>query len=102
MHYGNQSCLGLKMQNITELLMIELGILLQPFQKEYPTYQHWVTHLWVKLVWEKASRVRVEMEIADLPVHPPWEKDSWLIQELVRLNYSSDNLQRLNSVQLHK
>jgi hypothetical protein len=71
MHYGNQSWLGFKMQNITELLVLELEILLQPFQKEYTAYQHWVTYLWVKLVWEKASCVRVEIKIADLPVHPP-------------------------------
>jgi hypothetical protein len=31
MHYGNQSCLGLKMQNTMELLVMELGMSLQPF-----------------------------------------------------------------------
>jgi hypothetical protein len=30
MHYGNQSCLGLKMQNTTDLLVMELGMSLQP------------------------------------------------------------------------
>jgi hypothetical protein len=64
--------MGLKMQNTTELLLVvELGMLLQPFQKEYTAYQHWVTHLWVESVWEKASCVRVEIKNADLPVHPP-------------------------------
>ncbi len=75
---------------------------LQPFQKEYAAYQHWVTHPWVELVWEKASCVRVEIKIADLPVHPPWKRDSWLMQELVRLNHSSNNLQQLNCFQLHQ
>ncbi len=50
MHYGNQSCLGLKMQNTMELLMIKLGMSLQPFQEECAAYHHWVTHLWVKSV----------------------------------------------------
>jgi hypothetical protein len=63
MHYGNQSCLGLKMQNTTELLVIELGMLLQPVQKEYTAYQHWVTHLWVKLCGRKPSCVRVESKL---------------------------------------
>jgi hypothetical protein len=98
MHYGNQSCLELKLQNTTEILVIELGMSLQPFQKEYAAYQQWVTHSWIKLVWEKASRVRVEIKIADLVVHPPRESNSWLMQELVRLNYSSNNLQQLNCV----
>jgi hypothetical protein len=41
------------------------------------------------------------IEIADLPVHPPRERDSWLMQELTRLNYSSKDL-HLNRVQLHQ
>jgi hypothetical protein len=56
----------------------------------------------MKLVWEKASCVQVEIEIADLPVHPPREWDTWLMQEFVRLNYSSEDLQRLNRVQVHQ
>jgi hypothetical protein len=98
MHYVNQSCLGLKMQNTTELLVMELGMSLQPFQEDYAACHHWVTHSWMKLVWEKASCVQVEIEIADLLVHPPRERDSWLMQEFVR----SEDLQRLNCVQVHQ
>ena len=50
MHYGNQSCLGLKMQTSMELLVIELGMSLQPFQVDYVNCQKWVTHLWMKSV----------------------------------------------------
>ncbi len=102
MHYGNQSCLGLKMQNTMELLVMELGMSLQPFQEDYAACHHWVTHSWIKLVWEKASCMRVEIEIADLPVHPPRERDTWLMQEFVRLNYSSEDLQQLNRVRVHQ
>ncbi len=56
----------------------------------------------MKLVWEKASHVQVEIEIADLSVHPPRERDTWLMQEFVRLNYSSEDLRRLNCVQVHQ
>ena len=31
MHYGSQSCLGLEMQALVELLVIELGLSIQPF-----------------------------------------------------------------------
>jgi hypothetical protein len=92
MHYGNQSCLGLKMQNTMELLVMELGMSLQPFQEDYAACHHWAIHSWMKLVWEKASRVWVEIEIVDLLVHPPREQDTWLMQECVRLNYSSEDL----------
>ncbi len=56
----------------------------------------------MKSVWEKALRLRVEIEIADLPVHPPRERDSWLMQEFVQLDYSRDDLQQLNRVQIHQ
>jgi hypothetical protein len=102
MHYGNQSCLGLKMQNTTELLVMELGMSLQLFQEDYAACNRWVTHSWMKLVWEKASRVRVKIEIANLLVHPPRERDTWLMQEFIKLNYSSKDLLRLNCVRLHQ
>ncbi len=98
MHYRNHSCLGLKMQNTMELLVMELGVSLQPFQEDYAACNHWVTHSWMKLVWEKASCVRVKIEIADLPVYPPRERDTWLMQEFIKLNYSSKDLLRLNRV----
>jgi hypothetical protein len=56
----------------------------------------------MKLVSEKASRLQVEIEIADLPVHPPREQDSWLMQEFVQLDYSSNDLRRLNRVRIHQ
>ncbi len=30
---------------------------------------------------EKAHHLRVEIDIADLPVHPPQERDSWLTSQ---------------------
>jgi hypothetical protein len=102
MHYGNQSCLGLQMQNTMELLVIELGMSLQPFQEDYEACQHWVMHSWMKSVWEKAQHLQVEIHIANLPVHPPRERDLWLMKEFFRMNYSSDDLRRLNRVWLHQ
>ena len=102
MHYGNQSCLRLKMQNTVEQLVIELGMSSQPFQEDCGSCKLWVTHSWIKSVWEKASRLRIIIDIADIPVAPPRERDSWLMQEFVRLNYSGDDLRRLNRVRVHQ
>ena len=66
------------MQNTTEILVIELGMSLQPFEKDYEACQHWVTDSWMKLVWEKSHHLCVEIDIANLPVHPPQERDSWI------------------------
>jgi hypothetical protein len=102
MHYGNQSCLGLQIQNTMELLVIELGMSPQPFQEEYKVCHHWVTHSWMKSVWEKAHHLWVEIDIANLPVHPPWERDSWLMQEFVHVNYNCNAIWRLNQVRVHQ
>jgi hypothetical protein len=55
-----------------------------------------------KLVLEKAACLKVDVEIADLPAHPPQERDSWLMWELVRLNYNSKDLRRVNCMQVHQ
>ena len=44
----------------------------------------------------------MEIEITDLLVQPPRERDSWLMQEFLQLNYSIEDLQRLNRVRLHQ
>ena len=53
-------------------------------------------------MWEKASRVWVKIEIANLLVHPPRERDTWLMQEFIKLNYSSKDLLQINRVQIHQ
>ena len=102
MHDGNQLCIGLKKQNTAKQFVIELGMSSQPFQEDYGGCQLWVTHSWIKSVWEKAFRLRIIIDIADLPGSPPQEADSWLMQEFVRLNYSGDDLRRLNRVRVHQ
>ena len=55
MHSGSPSCLSLNMQTSLELLIIETGLSLQHFTKDYNNCQHWVTPSWLKLLWEKAA-----------------------------------------------
>ncbi len=56
----------------------------------------------MKSVWEKSSRLQIDIMFAALPSQPPRERDSWLMLEFVRLNYNSDKLQRLNRVRMHQ
>jgi hypothetical protein len=44
----------------------------------------------------------VEIDIDDLPVHTPWERDSWLMQEFVCMNYNCDDIQRLNQIRVQQ
>jgi hypothetical protein len=92
MHYGSHSCLGLNMLTSLELFIIEMGITLQPFNKPYNTCQHWVTASWLKSNWEKASTLDIEIRIVPLSLHPPRDRDSWIMTEFIRLNYDTQAL----------
>ena len=85
MHYGSRSGLGLNIQTSLELLIIETGVSLQPFTEDYDydTCQHWVTSSLLKLVWEKASHLNIEIQLAPLPLQPPRERDKWIMAEFL-------------------
>jgi hypothetical protein len=102
MHYGSQSCQGLNMQAPLELLVMEMGLSLQPFKENYNTCQHRVMLSWMKSVWEKASILVIEIQIAPLPLQPLQEHDSWIMAEFIRLNYDTQSLQQLNRVRIHQ
>ena len=59
-------------------------------------------HSWVKLVWEKATCLKVVIEIADPPLHPPQEMDScsWPMQVQVQGPLSELQQQQPVEVQL--
>ena len=57
-HYGCDSNLGLKMSVSIEMLIIELGVSVQPFQESFKKYKDWVTWSWMVSVWENATCLR--------------------------------------------
>jgi hypothetical protein len=102
MHFGSPSCLGLNMQISVELLVIKLGLSLQPFAEDYDTSQHWVTPSWLKLVWEKLSKLGIDIQLAHLPLQPPRERNTWIMAEFIRMNYDTQSLCKLNRVRLYQ
>jgi hypothetical protein len=102
MHYGSPSCLGLNMQTLLELLVIEMGLSLQPFTKHYNTCQHWVTPSWLKLERERASRLNIEIQLAPIPLQPPQECNTWIMAEFLRLEYNTEAFDQLNCVRLYQ
>ena len=102
MHYGSHSCLGSNMQASTELLIIELGLSLQPFAESYDACQHWVTPSWLKSMWEKADKLGIDIRLARIPLEPPRERDTWIMAEFIRMNYDAKALCQLNRVRLHQ
>jgi hypothetical protein len=81
MHLGTKSSLGITMQSSLELLILELGLSNQPFLEDYDSSNEWVTHSWLKTVWEKASRLKINIELGPTSLKPPrGPNDFWLMQ----------------------
>ena len=102
-HYGCKNAIGLELQVSVELFAIELGISTQPFQESYLRYNKLVTQTWVKLIWEKADRFKVEIILAPLGIAPPREGDKWFMRALMEAGFSDEEeLRKLNRFRCHQ
>ena len=90
------------MHTSVELLVIELGLSTRPFVEDYDACQHWVTHSWLKSVWEKAAKLEIDIQLAQIPLQFPRECDSWIMAEFICMDYDTQSLCRLNRVRLHQ
>jgi hypothetical protein len=61
-NYGCNSCLGLHMQTSMELMIIEAGVSNQLMSLHYQRYSKWVTHSWLRLLWEKIDMFNLRVE----------------------------------------
>jgi hypothetical protein len=102
MHTGCKSDSGLSLQVSLEAFIIELGISCQPFREDYTANNKWVTHSWLKTIWEKAHRLQITIELGQPIIQPPrGENDYWVMTELKNI-CTSEELVRLNRVRLHQ
>jgi hypothetical protein len=98
-HYGCRSGVGIQLQVLMELLIIELGLSAQPLQEPYKKYGKRVTHSWIKLVWEKVSKYKIKVEIGPLDIDPPRERDPWFMRAVEEAGITDTNeLSRINQV----
>ena len=102
MHLGAASSLGTTMQASLDLLILELGMSSQPFHKDYKRNNKQVTHSWLKTIWEKASRLKINIELGPTSLKPPRGPNNfWLMQRILQL-CSEEAIKRLNRVRLHQ
>jgi len=102
MHTGCHSDLGLTLQVSLETFIIELSMSCQPFMEDYTATNKWVTHSWLKTIWEKAHRLQIKIELGKPVTRPPrGENDYWVMKELGSI-CTTDELVRLNWVRLHQ
>ena len=65
---------GKLLQVSIDQLIIEQGMDKQPFAVEYDHCQKWVTHLWLKSLWEKLYLFGIKMQLRRLQLRPPRDR----------------------------
>ncbi len=98
MHYGYHTALGDELQMLLELLVVDLGLLFQPFCVSYNHYRNWVTTCWLKRVWEKADHYGLVLTVHNLLLSFPQEGDDWLMTRFIAAGYEGEDLLTLNRV----
>jgi hypothetical protein len=61
------------MKMLLEFLIFELGISLQPLRQSYTKYEKWVTHNWLKTLWEKLDMFNVILNFHIVLLVMAWE-----------------------------
>ena len=74
-HYGSSLGLDVHMQVSMEVLIIEGGVSTQLLSKPFSCYGKWVTHCWLRSLWEKVDMFSFRVELGPLPLQPPQEWD---------------------------
>ena len=70
--------------------------------EDYTATNKWVTHSWLKTIWEKAHRLLIKIKLGKPVIQPPQGKnDYWVMKELGNI-CTTDELVRLNRVRLHQ
>ena len=101
-NYGCNTGLGIHMQTSMELMVIECGVSCQILAQPYCTFSKWVSHCWLKSVWEKVDLFGLTVTIKSLPLTLPQKNDEWMMRVLQSEGYTDDELVRLNRVRCHQ
>jgi hypothetical protein len=72
---------------LMELLITELGMSSQPLGESFLKYRKWVTHSWLRSLWEKVDKFVVTVEIAPIPIDPPRMGDRGFMQAVIKEKY---------------
>jgi hypothetical protein len=90
------------LQTSMEVMIVEGGVSTQILSQSFQRYSKWVTHSWLRLMWEKVDMFNIQVEIRELALKFPQEHDGWLMIMLENVGYLVDELICLNRVQCHQ
>jgi hypothetical protein len=95
-YYGSSLGFGIHMQALMELLVTKGGVSTQILAEPFTQYSKWVTHCWLRSVWEKVDIFRLQTEVSELLLGLPREQDKWIMKVFVECEFTDDKLLRLN------
>ena len=101
-HYGCKPNLGLKLNVLLDLLIVELGTSSQPFRESFKKYGKQATWSWLASLWEKCDKFKVAVELNVLSLRLPREGDMWIMKLFEQKGFGAADLARLNKVKLHQ
>ena len=73
MHYRCKSNNDLKLKLSLECMMVELGLSGQPCQESYEQQESWVTSSWLKSLWEKCAKFKIQVVFSHVSIEAPQE-----------------------------
>jgi hypothetical protein len=80
------------------LFILELGMGPQPFQADFAKHGRWVTDLWLKSLWKKASLFGLLIEEGKIEIVPPHERDEWIMLLFCKLDYDQAEVSSAGSI----
>ncbi len=81
---------------------MEGGVSAQILSEPFSRYGKWVTHCWLRSVWEKVDMFNFRVEISATPLQLPREQDHWIMLALVDQGFSEEEMICLNRVRCHQ
>jgi hypothetical protein len=103
MHYGCQTGVGIALQTLMEFFLLELGLTASaPFSFSFPKYGGMVTYCWLRTLWEKWDRYKIQVVLKNVKIQPPREGDKWFNQALIDEGYSAEEIGQLNKVRIYQ
>ncbi len=100
MHYGCNIATGQLMHTSYLLFFAELGLSFTPLQESYSLYSFLVTHLWMKMQWEKVSKFDKKVVVTAAAQNFPRKGNQFIMQVLLQMEYNLDALLWLNRVRI--
>ncbi len=97
-HCGCSLGLSIRMQALMEFRITEGGVSAHILSENFHQCSKWVTHSWLRSVWEKVDQFRLRVEIYELPLKFPRENDKWMMLAFKQMEYSDNKLVCLNPV----